>query len=228
MTYNGRCLRRSLSLCGSADALCIVGCAAGVGARAAGVRASGFQRRVERPSITRTQSSAAPVPEMGDYTELPINDAARLRADSFDPDRISVEQEYQCRPHSPDLRLAQPGSDAHLERYRSRHAARGLLHTHMLAWDAERTVYMDDRPHPPDWAPHTLAGILDREMVWQHGNHHHDAPEGELPPAATTCRCSEAEAVVTEHWIRHGDLLTIIMITEDPVFLTEPLVRSTN
>ena len=43
-----------------------------------------------------------PGPELGDYMGIPINDAARLRADSYDADRISVVQEYQCRPHSPD------------------------------------------------------------------------------------------------------------------------------
>ena len=33
-------------------------------------------------SITRTGPSVFPVPELADYTELPINDAARLRGDS--------------------------------------------------------------------------------------------------------------------------------------------------
>ncbi len=35
-------------------------------------------------------------------------------------------------------------------------------------------------------------------------------------------------AIITEHWIRHGDVLTVVSITEDPVFLEEPLVHSTN
>src|SRR5262249_50920747 len=39
-----------------------------------------------------------PGPELADYLELPINDAARMRAESYDADRISVVQEYQCRP----------------------------------------------------------------------------------------------------------------------------------
>src|ERR1700721_2184616 len=43
-----------------------------------------------------------PGPELGDYTELPINQAARMRADSYDADRISVVPEYQCRPHGAD------------------------------------------------------------------------------------------------------------------------------
>src|SRR6186713_3549108 len=46
-----------------------------------------------------------PGPELGDYTGLPLTDAGRLRADSWDADRISVVQEYQCRPHSADYGL---------------------------------------------------------------------------------------------------------------------------
>ena len=31
---------------------------------------------------------------------------------------------------------------------------------------------------------------------------------------------------LTEHWVRHGDFLTVVTIIDDPVFLTERLVRS--
>src|SRR6185503_15638052 len=43
-----------------------------------------------------------PGPELGDYLGLPINDAARLRADTYDADRISAVSEYQCRQHAAD------------------------------------------------------------------------------------------------------------------------------
>ena len=36
------------------------------------------------------------------------------------------------------------------------------------------------------------------------------------------------KAIFTEHWTRHGDYLTVTTVIEDPVFLTEPLVRSDN
>ena len=45
-----------------------------------------------------------PGPELGDYTEIPLNEAGRLRADSWDADRISVVEQYQCRPHGPGAR----------------------------------------------------------------------------------------------------------------------------
>src|SRR5437868_6573331 len=51
-----------------------------------------------------------PGPELGDYLELPINDAGRLRADSYDADRISVVQEYQCRPHGADYAMRALGN----------------------------------------------------------------------------------------------------------------------
>ena len=36
------------------------------------------------------------------------------------------------------------------------------------------------------------------------------------------------KATVTEHWIRHGDFLTIATIVNDPVYLTEPFIRTTD
>jgi glyoxylase-like metal-dependent hydrolase (beta-lactamase superfamily II) len=33
---------------------------------------------------------------------------------------------------------------------------------------------------------------------------------------------------MTEHWMRHGDILTLIHIIHDPVYLAEPLIRTTN
>ena len=47
-----------------------------------------------------------PGPELGDYMCIPINDAGRLRADSYDADRISIVSEYQCRPHGGDIPCA--------------------------------------------------------------------------------------------------------------------------
>ena len=35
-------------------------------------------------------------------------------------------------------------------------------------------------------------------------------------------------ATLTEHWIRHGDYLTLISIIDDPVYLTEPFIRTSN
>ncbi len=50
-------------------------------------------------SMEGSTGSAGPGPELGrDYLGLPVNDAARLRADSWDPSRITLPEE-QCRVH---------------------------------------------------------------------------------------------------------------------------------
>jgi hypothetical protein len=165
-----------------------------------------------------------PGPELGDYTELPINAAARMAGDTYDADRISVVPEYQCRPHGGDYSMRGLGN---LRIWREIDQASEKLvafHTHLLAWDSERTVWMDGRPHPPDYAPHTWQGFS--TGVW----------EGNMLTITTTHLKTNYmrrngiprsdKAVFTEHWTRHGDYLTVVTVIEDPVYLTEPLVRS--
>jgi hypothetical protein len=166
-----------------------------------------------------------PGPELGDYTGLPINDAARLQADSWDADRISVESPYQCRPHSADYGMRGLGN---LRVWTDLDAAQQLLafHTYMPAWGSERTIWMDARKHPGEYAEYTFQGFS--TGVW----------EGNMLTITTTHLKanyyrrngvpSSDRRTLTEHWTRHGDFLTVVTVVEDPVFLTEPLVRSQN
>jgi hypothetical protein len=165
-----------------------------------------------------------PGPELGDYTGMPINDAARLRGDSYDADRISAVMEYQCRQHGSDYgmrALANMRIDADIDPLTQRLA---VFRTRINFHDAERTIYLDGRPHPPADAPHTWAGFS--TGVWQ-GNM--------LTITTTHLKASymrrnglpaSDKRTFTEHWVRHGDFLTVVTVIDDPVFLTERLVRS--
>src|SRR6266545_2244235 len=53
------------------------------------------------PRFHEDQPERVPGPELGDYLGLPVNDAARLRADSWDASMMTLP-EWQCRPHSAD------------------------------------------------------------------------------------------------------------------------------
>src|SRR6185312_5131860 len=111
------------------------------------------------PRFHEDQPERLPGPEIGDYLGLPINDAARLRADSYDADRISAVSEYQCRQHAADYGmrgLANMRVTAEIDPLKQRILA---FHTRIGFHDAERTIYLDGRPHPPDTAPHTWAGF---------------------------------------------------------------------
>ena len=83
---------------------------------------------------------------------------------------------------------------------------------------------MDGRPHPSVNAPHTWQGFS--TGVW----------EGNMLTVTTTHvkqgwhrrenLPSSDEVTVLEHYIRRGNMMTHISVTDDPVYLAEPLVKS--
>ena len=160
--------------------------------------------------------------ELGDWVGIPMNDAARARSSAWDASIQSLP-EWQCRPHGTayinrgpsQLRISKEVDPVsrettawHLEWLRS----------------VDRPVYMDGRPHPSKNAAHTWAGFstgewvgnmlkiktthLKEEYVKRNGVFHSDLVE------------------VTQYLIRRGNYLTYITIAYDPVYLTEPLIRS--
>jgi hypothetical protein len=164
-------------------------------------------------------------PDLGDYLGLPINDAARLSADSWDASLLSLP-ENQCRPIRDDY----PPRGPALMRISKQVDAptQQLIAYHMLlSWmTQERTIYMDGRPHPPEYAAHTWQGFSTGK--W----------EGNILTATTTHLKAgwirrngvprSERATLIEHWIRHDNYLTLISIVNDPVYLTEPFIRTTN
>jgi hypothetical protein len=165
-----------------------------------------------------------PGPELGDYMGIPINDAARLRGDSYDADRISVVPEYECRPHGGDYSmrgLANMRVDNILDPMTQQVIA---IHTRMNFQEMERTIWLDGRPHPPELAAHTFQGFStgswDGNMLNAYTTHQKESylRRNGLPRSD--------KATFREHWVRHGNYLTITTVITDPVFLTEPLVRS--
>ena len=55
------------------------------------------------------QEHRIPGPELGDYTGLPINDAGRLKADSWDASILSL-REHQAKPHPSTYSLRGPAN----------------------------------------------------------------------------------------------------------------------
>ena len=159
----------------------------------------------------------------GDFTGVPLNDAARRYAEAFDVTRVAV-LEHQCAP------------------YNVAHIYRGPLQFRIWAekdpatqeiiayneylgtYQQRRTIWMDGRPHPPAYAPHTFMGFSTGQ--WN----------GDILTVTTTHIKKEFyrrsgipssdETTVVEHYIRHGNLLSHVMIITDPVYLSEPYVNS--
>jgi hypothetical protein len=155
---------------------------------------------------------------------LPINDAARLRGDSYDADRISIVPEYQCRPHGGDYQmrgLSNMRIDPVLDPVTQQLVA---WHTRMGFQEMERTIWMDGRSHPDDMAPHTWSGFS--TGTWQNNMLNVRTTHLKQNYMRRNGIPRSANATFTEHWMRHGNYLTVTTVITDPAFLTEPLVRS--
>ena len=163
--------------------------------------------------------------EIGDYLGLPINAAARLRADSWDATLVELP-ENQCRAHGSDYGWRGPSVLSVWKEVDKASQKVIAYHTHLSAYGAEQTIWMDGHPHPPDYARHTWAGFSTGH--W----------EGDTLVVETThlkenwlglngVPRSDA-ATASAHIMRHGNYLTVAAITYDPVYLTEPLIRTTD
>jgi hypothetical protein len=164
-------------------------------------------------------------PDIGDYTGLPINDRARMQADSWDADKWTLE-EHQCEPHPADYAVRGPGSMriwADMDPLTRQITA---YHTNIMWMNPERTIYMDGRPHPSAYAPHTWGGFSTGQWIADvlkvETTH---LKEGWLRRNGIP---RSQKATMVEFFIRHDDYLTVVTIVNDPVFLTEPLVRTSN
>jgi cyclase len=171
------------------------------------------------------QSERIPGPELGDYLGLPITDAARLRADSWDAS-IATLPEWQCRPHPADYGTRGPADLRIWKDVDTQTQQVIAYHTH-VQWQAqERTIWMDGRPHPSDDDPHTWQGFStgkwDGNQLTVTTTH---LKEGYLRRNGVP---RSDRATLVEHWIRHGDFLTLVSIITDPVYLTDPFIRTTN
>lgn len=173
------------------------------------------------------QPHRAPGAELGDYTGHPINNAARQKAESWDASVLS-QPEQQAKPHPAQYSMRGPQPNFRITRIVD--PVSGRLVAYTLAGyfgRADRTIWMDGRPHPSEFAEHTFGGFSTGE--WVGGN--------KLKVTTTHMKTafinrngipSSYRGVMTEFISVHGDLMVHLSIVDDPVYLEEPMVRSNN
>jgi hypothetical protein len=159
---------------------------------------------------------------------LPLNDAGRMRWETFNENQTSL-LEFQCRRYLSQYSMRSAHSNLWIRAEYAPDSQRiAAYHVNFqpqgILLGGTRTIYLDGRPHPSVLAPHSFAGFS--TGTWQ-GNMlnveitHLKSYYTQRPgfPASD-------ERTVSEHWVRHGDLLTMTMSISDPAFLSEPLVWS--
>ena len=159
----------------------------------------------------------------GDYTGVPINEAGRYKAESWDQ-AIQAIHERQCIPHP--VTYAMRGFPASIRISTMNVPETGeIIAYRIIGTDGRpRTIWMDQRPHPSDYAPHTWSGFSTGR--WE-GN--------ALVVTTTHIKMgfvlrngvpNSDQATMREHYIRHGDHMLGIIFVNDPVYLSEPFIRT--
>ncbi len=166
-----------------------------------------------------------PGPNVGEYVGLPLNDAARLKADAWQAS-VQTLPERQCIPHPSPYSLRGPTNlriSADVDAVTQETISYTIYGTFGRA---TRVVWMDGRAHPSALAPHTWAGFstgrweghrlrIDTTHIKAGYLRRNGVPHSDL-------------TTMTEYlWIR-GNRLLIASVVEDPVYLTEPFVRTTD
>jgi len=178
-------------------------------------------------SIVATQA-VADAPEVGEYVGLPLNRAALRRAETWDAaiDSLPI---WQCRPQvgaaskqaASVLRITQVADP------RSREPA-----ALRLEWSGsgDAQVFLDGRGHPPSFANHTATGYSTGRWVdnalrirTTHLKDGYYRANG----APQSDRVQLTEYVIRRRF-RGQNYLSWVVIADDPIYLTEPLVVSSD
>jgi len=165
------------------------------------------------------ERGAGPNPD--DWAGLPFNEAGRAKALSFSQSTISMPERicwFQTQWHI----AAGPFS---LNIRNESDPLTGKIVAWVIGgWEtrAPMTIWMDGRPHPSKNAPHDQTGFT--TGTWN----------GDTLTAYTTHiktgymrrngAASSDEATITTTFMRHGDMMTLALVMEDPVYLTEPYI----
>ena len=157
-----------------------------------------------------------------DYGGIPMNEASRMYALTWDASRITVKQQ-QCAGYVPPYMFIAPGNYRIFEERDPLNQQLTSVSVYGQIAEGRHEIFLDGRPHPPAWAPHTFVGFTTGHY------------EGQILASETTHIkrgwirapgvAQSDEASVHEYFIRHGDRVTIFSVTTDPVYLTEPFAK---
>jgi hypothetical protein len=165
------------------------------------------------------ERGAGPNPD--DFTGLPFNESGRAKALSYAQSVISMPERI-CWFYTQWHIATGPFG---LRIWSESDPLTGKVVAWVIGgWEdrAAMTIWMDGRPHPSKNAPHDQTGFT--TGAWN----------GDVLTAYTTHMKSgylrrngapvSDQATLTTTFFRHEDLLTLALVLEDPVYLTEPYI----
>jgi hypothetical protein len=175
------------------------------------------------PIMHEDQPERVPGPEVGDYSGLPITDADRLRGETWDASLLTLP-EHQCKPHPSTYGFRGVGNLRISNIIDEDTQQLTKIFTHIQWQEQEREIWMDGRPHPPEYAAHTWQGFSTGH--WEGSVLVVETDHLKAGWVRRNGLALSDRAHMTERFIRHGNLLTHVSMVEDPYYLSEPLIKT--
>ncbi len=161
-------------------------------------------------------------PYTGEFVGIPMSHAGMLRAQAWNASLYTLP-EWQCRPHGA-MYISRGPSQVRIWKEIDPDSREIIAYHAEWLRSIDNPYYMDGRPRPSKYAPHTWGGFSTAEFVGDqlkitttHLKEDYYRRNG-VP--------SSDEATLTQFWLRRGDILTWTTIATDPLYLTEPMIRA--
>ena len=161
-------------------------------------------------------------PYTGEFVGIPMSHAGMLRAQAWNASYYTLP-EWQCRPHGA-MYISRGPSQVRIWKEIDPDSREIIAYHAEWLRSIDNPYYMDGRPRPSKYAPHTWGGFSTAEFVGDqlkitttHLKEDYYRRNG-VP--------SSDEATLTQFWLRRGDILTWTTIATDPLYLTEPMIRT--
>jgi hypothetical protein len=165
-----------------------------------------------------------PGPYAVDYAGIPVNEEGRAKALTWASQDSMIER--QCMFWAAHYIVMGPWP---LRIWGETNPVTGRTIAWKIgAWEDRglTTIWLDGRPHPSANARHTMGGFT--TGVWQGNDLIATTTHFKAGMVRKNGVPSSDQETLTTHFIRHGDLLTVVAVMEDPVYLTEPYIVSTS
>jgi hypothetical protein len=158
-----------------------------------------------------------------DFTGIPLNEEGRIRALSYSESQLAMV-ERQCQGWPVFYFVQGPFG---LKIWSETEPIKGSVISYTIgAWEdrAPLIIWMDGRPHPSKYAEHTRSGFTTGK--WEGNTLVTYTTHMKAGFLRKTGAPSSDAATMTARFYRHGDILTVLAIIEDPIYLAEPWILS--
>ncbi len=157
-----------------------------------------------------------------DYLGIPLNEEGLSRSLAYDSALLGVP-EHVCMRHPTTYSYWGPANP--------RIAAQLDNNLDVISYTvggtfrrADRTIWMDGRDHPSEYAPHTWAGFTTGR--WENGTLITKTTHIKWGWIRRNGVPSSDQATVHTYYQRNNDVLTITWFVEDPLYLTDTYIKS--